>query len=242
MFEGMERIEFEHEGTLLRGYAARPDGTEPSPAVLVMHSALGIAHEVNERTARKLAEVGYVAVCTDMYGAHLEHPSLEDSGRAFSENRADPEKQRARTVAWFDKVATRSDVDAERIAAVGFCYGGMTVLELARSGANLKAAVSYHGVLITHARAEPGVVRGHVVAYCGAGDPYAPREDVENLHQEMRDAAVTDYQITVFGAAGHGFTDPDAATLQLDGVRYDALSNDVSWSGTLVLLHHVFGR
>jgi dienelactone hydrolase len=242
MFEGMERIEFEHEGTLLRGYAARPAGTEPSPAVLVMHSALGIAHEVNERTARKLAEVGYVAVCTDMYGAHLENPSLEDSGRAFSENRADPEKQRARTVAWFDQVASLPDVDDQRIAAVGFCYGGMTVLELARSGANLKAAVSYHGVLTTHARAEPGVVRGHVVAYCGAGDPYAAREDVENLHQELRDAGVTDYQITVFGAAGHGFTDPDAAALHLDGVRYDALSNDVSWSGTLVLLDHVFGR
>ena len=242
MFEGMERIELEHEGTLLRGYAARPDGAEPSPAVLVMHSALGIAHAVNDRTARNLVERGYTAVCTDMYGAHLEDASPEDAGLAFAENRADPEKQRARAQAWFDRVATLRDVDEERIAAVGFCYGGMTVLELARSGANLKAAVSYHGVLTTHARAEPGVVRAHVVAYCGAGDPYAPRQDVENLHQEMRDARVTNYQITVFGAAGHGFTDPEAAALQLDGVRYDALSNDLSWSGTLVLLQHAFGR
>ena len=242
MFERMEHIEFEHEGTRLRGYAARPDGTEPSPAVLVMHSALGIAHQVNERIARKLAELGYMAVCTDMYGAHLEGASVEDAGSAFSENRADPEKQRARTVAWFDKVASLPDVDAERIAAVGFCYGGMTVLELARSGADLKAAVSYHGALTTHAKAEPGVVRGHVVAYCGAGDPYAPLEDVDNLRQELRDAGVRNYQITIFGAADHGFTDPDAAALHLDGVRYDALANDVSWSGTLVLLQHVFGR
>jgi dienelactone hydrolase len=243
MFEGMEHIEFEHEGTLLRGYGTTlSDATEPSPAVLVMHSALGIAHKVNERTAWNLAERGYVAICTDMYGAHLAEAPVEDSGRAYAENLADPEKQRARTIAWFDRIAARPDVDDERIAAVGFCYGGMTVLELARSGANLKAAVSYHGTLNTHARAEPGAVRGHVVAYCGAGDPYAPLEDVDNLHKEMRDAGVGNYQITIFGAAAHGFTDPDAEVLHLEGVRYDALSNDLSWSGTLVLLQHVFGR
>jgi dienelactone hydrolase len=242
MFEGMERIEFVHEATLLRGFAALPDGTEPSPAVLVMHSALGVAHKVNESTARKLAERGYVAVCTDMYGAHLAGASVDDSARAYAENLADPEMQRARTVAWFDRIATRPDVDDERIAAVGFCYGGMTALELARSGANLKAAVSYHGTLNTHARADPGAIRGHVVAYCGAGDPYAPLEDVDNLRKEMLDAEVRNFQITVYGAAVHGFTDPEAERLQLEGVLYDALSNDLSWSGTLVLLQHVLGR
>ena len=182
-----------------------------------------------------------MAICTDMYGAHLAGAPIEDSGRAYAENLADPEKQRARTVAWFETIATRPDVDAERIAAVGFCYGGMTVLELARSGADLKAAVSYHGTLNTHARAEPGAIRGHVVAYCGAGDPYAPLDDVDDLRAEMLAAEVRNFQITVFGAAVHGFTDPDAARLQLDGVLYDALSNDLSWNGTLVLLEHVFG-
>jgi dienelactone hydrolase len=207
-----------------------------------MHSALGVAHEVNERTARRLAERGYVAICTDMYGAHLAGASVEDAASAYMENLAAPEQQRARTIAWFDTIANRPDVDDERIAAVGFCYGGRTVLELARSGANLKVAVSYHGTLDTHARAELGAIRGHVVAYCGAGDPYAPLEDVDDLRKEMQDAGVTNYQITVFGHAAHGFTDPDAARLQLEGVSYDALSNDLSWSGTLVLLQHVFGR
>jgi len=207
-----------------------------------MHSALGIAHEVNERAARELARRGYVAVCTDLYGAHLEAASMEQAGNAFAENLADPEKQRSRIVAWFDTIAARADVDAEHIAAVGFCYGGMSVLELARSGADVKAVVSYHGTLNTHARAEPGAVRSHVVAYCGADDPYAPLEDVDNLRKEMIDARVRNYQITVFGGAAHGFTDPEAARLQLDGVEYDALSNDLSWNGTLVLLQHVFGR
>ena len=242
MYEGFEHVEFEHNGTPLRGYAARPDGTEPAPAVLVMHSALGVAHQVNEAAARKLAERGYLAVCTDMYAAHLAAPAIEEAGSASAANLADPEKQRARAVAWFDAVAARPDVDAERVAAVGFCYGGFTVLELARSGANLKAAISYHGTLGTHARAEPGAIQGHVVAYCGAWDPYAPLDDVDDLRREMIDADVRNYQITVFGAAGHGFTDPDAARLSLDGVAYDALSNELSWTGTLVLLQHVFGR
>jgi dienelactone hydrolase len=242
MFDGMEPIEFEHEGTLLRGYAALPVAAERAPAVLVMHSALGIAHKVNEQTARKLAERGYVAVCTDMYGAHLEEGSVVECGRAFAQNLADPEKQRRRTAAWFDRIAARPDIDDERIAAVGFCYGGTTVLELARSGANLKAAVSYHGGLTTHARAEPGAIRGHVAAFCGAGDPYAPLEDVDNLRKELVDGGVRNYQVTVFGGAVHGFTDPDAADLQLEGVEYDALSNDLSWQGTLVLLQYVLGR
>ncbi len=241
MFDGMERIEFDHEGTRLRGYVARPETSAPAPAVLVMHSALGIAHAVNERTARKLAALGYVAVCTDMYGAHLEGASMEVTGEAFFANLGAPEMQRARTVAWFDAVAARPDVDAQRIAAVGFCYGGTTVLELARSGADLKAAISYHGILTTHANAEPGAVGAHVVAYCGAGDPYAPLADVDNLRTELREAGVANYQITVFGGAVHGFTDPDAADLQLEGVAYDALSNELSWNDTLVSLRRHFG-
>ena len=240
MFDGMESIELEHEGTLLRGYAALPDHDGPTPAVLVMHSALGIAHAVNERAARRLAALGYVAVCTDMYGAHLESAPIELSGAAYAQNLAAPDTERARTVAWLDKVAGRADVDETRTAAIGFCYGGHTVLELARSGADLKAAVSYHGILQTHARAERGAVRAHVVAYCGATDPYAPLADVDALRQEMLDADVEHYQVTVFGGAGHGFTDPEAGVLGLDGVAYDPLARDLAWNGTLVLLEHVF--
>jgi len=241
MFEGMEPVEFEHEGTRLRGYAALPGGTDPAPGVLVMHSALGIAHPVNEGAARALAERGYVAVCTDLYGGHLEGATVDAAASAFSENLGNPVKQRDRIVAWFDTVAARPDVDRDRVAAIGFCYGGMSVLELARSGADVKAVVSYHGTLETHARAAPGAIQGHVVAYCGAGDPYAPLEHVDDLRREMIDAEVANYQITVFGGAGHGFTDPDAARLQLEGVAYDELSNDLSWAGTLVVLQHVFG-
>ena len=240
MFEGMEAVEVEHGGTTLRGYAARPDTSGPVPAVLVMHSALGIGHGVNEPVARKLADEGYLAVCTDMYGAHLEGAGIEDAGLAYAENLGAPDHERERTVAWFDAIAQRPDVDGSRVAAIGFCYGGHTVLELARSGADVKAAVSYHGILTTHRKAEPGKVRGHVVAYCGAGDPYAPLADVDALRDELEHAGAR-YQVTTFGGVGHGVTDPDAASLELEGVRYDPLADDLSWTGTLVLLAHAFG-
>jgi dienelactone hydrolase len=240
MFEGMDAVEVEHGGTTLCGYAARPARDGPLPAVLVMHSALGVAHGVNEPVARKLAAEGYLAICTDMYGAHLEGAGIEDAGLAYAKNLADPDQQRERTVAWFESVAGRPDVDASRVAAIGFCYGGHTVLELARSGADVKAAVSYHGILTTHRPAEPGTINGRVVAYCGANDPYAPLADVDALRAELERAGAR-YQITTFGTVGHGFTDPEAARLGLEGVGYDELADHLSWNGTLVLLRHVFG-
>jgi dienelactone hydrolase len=240
MFDGMEAIEVEHDGTVLRGYAAVPGGGSsgdgPRPAVLVMHSAVGIAQHVNEDTARRLADRGYLAVCTDMYGAELEGAAPEQYTRAYEQNLADPAKQRARAVAWLEAVTARRDVDEDRVAAVGFCYGGMTVLELARSGAELRAAVSYHGLLTTHAPAAPGAVRAHVVAYCGAGDPFAPLHDVDALRAELVRAGVRDYQITLFGHAAHGFTNPAAGDLAIGGVQYDHLANELAWNGTLVLL------
>jgi dienelactone hydrolase len=109
------------------------------------------------------------------------------------------------------------------------------VLELARGGADLQAVVSYHGTLKTHARAEPGAVKAEVVAYCGAHDFVAPLEDVDALRAELA-AAGARYQITVFGEAAHSFTDPDADGTQFEWIRYNAMADRMSWSGTLALL------
>ena len=242
MFETMEPIELEHAGTLLRGYIARPEGDQPRPTVLVMHSGMGIAHkEVVEPAARKLAALGYVAICTDMYGAHLEGAGPEGFGPAYQELQMDNgTKQRARTVAWFDKMAKLPYVDDRRIAALGFCYGGTTSLELARSGADLRAAISFHGILTTFQKAERGAIKGQIAIYTGGGDPWAPDADVEAFRKEMIDAGHRDYQITLFGAADHGFTDKYAHEQQLEGLSYHELSSDISWTGALTMLEHVF--
>lgn len=233
----LQPIICEHEGERLKGYAAVPGGDAPFPAVLVMHSALGLRHMVRD-IARKLAGLGYLAVATDMYGEAADISAPEKAGEHYAALLQTPELLRARTALWFDTVAARADVDASRIAAIGYCFGGKCVMELARSGRDLKAAVSYHGLLTTHAPAQPGQIKGEVAAWCGALDPFGPHEETEAFRLEMI-AAGANWQITEFGKVAHGFTDPKAEG-GMPGIEYNAIADKTSWAGTLALLEQVF--
>ncbi len=235
-----QAIHCEHDGTKLEGLVARPAGDGPFPTVIVMHSANGLRHQVRG-TIETLASLGYLAIATDMYGpeaqsgvpeaAHAAYMYFIDEGMV---------NVRTRSLAWFDAVRAHPDVDPARIAAIGYCFGGHCVLELARAGADLQAVVSYHGTLKTHARALPGVPKGEVVAYCGAHDPFATMQEIDELRAELI-AAGARYQITVFGEAAHSFTDPDAGKMGMEGIRYDKMAHTMSWAGTLTLLEQVLG-
>ncbi len=229
----VESVALDHEGTELVGEVYRPADGGPAPAVLVAHSALGIRH-VERQAAERLADAGFVAVALDVFGTDYDG-DLERAPEFFMALVSDPETLRARMVAWFERVAALDGVDAARVAAIGYCFGGQCVLELARSGADLVAAVSFHGLLTTHAPAEPGAIGGHVVAWCGADDPYAPPEHVDAFRAEMA-AAGAATQVTVFGGVAHAFTDPRAAELARPGIEYDELADRVSWAGTSALL------
>lgn len=222
-----------HDGVALRGYVARPAGEGPFPAVLVMHSALGIRHMTRD-VARRLAGLGYLAVACDMYGAEADISAPDKAGAHYAALLATPDTLRARTALWFDAVAAREDVDAGRIAAIGYCFGGQCVLELARSGRDAKAVVSYHGLLTTHAPAEPGQIKGEVSVWCGARDPFGPPEQTVAFRAEM-EAAGANWQITEWGKVQHGFTDP-AGEGGMAGIAYDLIADKVSWAGTLALL------
>ena len=227
-------IHCEHDGTRLEGMVARPTGEGPFPTVMVMHSANGLRHQVRG-TITRLAALGYLAIATDMYGPDVQNGPQDASHQAYAGLHDRPGTVRSRTLAWLDTVRAYPESDPDRIAAIGYCFGGHCVLELARSGADLKAVVSYHGTLQTHAPAEAGVPKCEIVAYCGAQDPFAPMDDIDALRQEMSDAGAR-YQITVFGEAAHSFTDPDAASMGMDGIRYDQMADRMSWAGTLALL------
>ena len=232
-----ETLAFEHAGKLLTGAMARPAGDGPFPAVLVMANALGLGDQTRE-SAALLAEQGYLAVATDMYGAGAYYEEPTKAGDDYMTVMASPELLRARVVGWFETVAALPDVDAARIAAIGYCFGGCCVLELARSGVDVKAVVSYHGILTTQNPAAPGAIKGEVVAYCGGQDPYAPEDTIDGLHRELT-AAGASHQITVFAAVKHGFTDIDSQKLDSPGIAYDAIAHKVSWAGTLALLELV---
>jgi dienelactone hydrolase len=237
-----EAIHCEHDGTRLEGLVARPAGGKgPFPTVIVMHSANGLRHQVRG-TIEQLAALGYLAIATDMYGPEAQNGPQEAAHAAYTYFLDDGlPNVRSRSLAWFGAVAAHSDVDASRIAAIGYCFGGHCVLELARAGAELKAVVSYHGTLKTHARAVAGVPRCEVVAYCGAHDPFAPLDEVDALRQEMAEAGAR-YQITVFGEAAHSFTDPAAASMGMEGIRYNQMAHRMSWAGTLALLEETLSH
>jgi dienelactone hydrolase len=232
----LQPVSCEHEGVRLRGFAATPQGQGPFPAVLVMHSALGLHHMVQD-VAQRLAGLGYLAVATDMYGEDADLSAPEKAGEHYMALLQAPERLRERTALWFDTVAARADVDAARVAAIGYCFGGKCVMELARSGRDVKAAVSYHGLLTTHAPAQPGQIKGEVVAWCGALDPFGPPEETVAFREEMV-AAGANWQITEFGKVAHGFTDPKAEG-GMPGIEYDAMADKTSWAGTEALLEIV---
>lgn len=239
----MQTITFTHAGTTLKGQLAAPaEARGARPLVLVFPSALGLGtHALT--AAQRLADHGYLGLGVDMYGDGLYSGydgSAAATGGHFETFVKHPELLRQRALAWLDHARTLPGADAARIAATGYCFGGHCVLELARTGADVKAVISYHGILTTQLPAAPGAIKAHVTAYCGGRDPYAPVETIDGLRREL-DAAGARHQITVFNEVEHSFTDPDAGRMGRPGISYDLLADRVSWAGTLALLETVFG-
>lgn len=226
--------EYRHGNLRLIGQLAVPEGPGPHPGVLVMNDARGQGRLVRER-AEALAREGYVALVTDMYGDAALYEDALEGGAVMQALHAEPDVLRERVLVNFDALRARDEVDVARIAAIGFCFGGECVLDLARSGADVRAVVSYHGLLTTQRQARPGGVKAHVAVYAGGKDPYAPPEHIEGFRAEMA-AAGAACDITVFGEAYHSFTDPHARKINnVPGVRYDPVADRVSWLGTLGL-------
>ena len=225
-----------HEGATLQGQLALPNSKGPHAAVMVMHNAHGLGPQVRD-SARRLAQEGYLALATDMYGGGVFHEDPSAAGESLGPLWKNPQLLRSRVVAWYEWLKSQSQVAAHRMAAIGYCFGGQCVLELARSGAEVKAVVSFHGILSTSMPAQPGAVRAQVAVYTGAEDPYAPRKHVDDFQDEMQ-AAGARWQIMSFGRCYHAFTDTHIRA-NLPGLAYDPVADQVSWAGTLALLKAV---
>ena len=236
--EGLQPLPLSHDGDALEGYIARPEGEGPFPAVIIYHSGIGLKpFECNK--AKALAKLGYLGVVVDMFGLGARNIQPGDLS-AYQALTTRASFLRERVVAWFDTVAGLADVNAARIGAFGFCMGGACVLELARSGRDAKAVVSYHGTLTTQAAARKGEVKPVVAAYCGLDDPYAPADTIATLRQELG-AAEAQFHIVEFAKVAHSFTNPDAHG-EMPGIAYDAIADAVSWAGTLALFENTLRR
>ncbi len=237
---GTEDFIYQHDGLELIGQIALPDGPGPHPAVLIAHSAFGIDDLVRNR-ASDLAALGYVGLAVDMYGAGPGKPVLGEHHSYFMALQETQGLLRARIVAAYEALSARPEVRADRIAAIGYCFGGQCALELARSGADLRSVVSFHGLLTTQDPAKPGTVKAKLLALTGAHDPFVSAENVASFQQEMTDAKA-DWQVTIYGEGYHSFTARDIENVEVPGmgkvpgVRYDPFLDRLSWAQATAFL------
>lgn len=206
------------------GYLAYDDDlTLPAPGILVVHEWWG-RNDYAERRARELAEMGYVAFAADMYGGGR---TTEDPGQAGNWSKAAQPHLRARGQAALGILAEHPRVDAGRLAAIGFCFGGTSVLELAYSGADVDGVVSFHGNLPLPT--DNDEIGADLLVLHGAADPFVPPKDVNAWQREMNRRADVDWHFTAYGHALHAFTNPGADDHDLDGVAYDATAARRAW-------------
>ena len=232
-------LEYRQGETVLQGFIAWDDAVRGKrPGVLVVHEWWG--HNVHARhQARRLAEAGYIGFALDMFGKGKVATHPQDAQAFVNEVTKDPAVLAARFNAALEQLKRDPHVDTTRLAAMGYCFGGAVVLDMARAGAPLAAVVTFHGALATKAPAQPGKVKARVLVLTGGADPFVPPEQVEAFKREMQAAGVR-VEVISYPGAKHGFTNPDAGQYGMAQLAYDAEADRQSWAAMLKLFKEVF--
>lgn len=211
----------------LQGYLAFDDSAQaPRPGVIIAPEAPGLGDHVKRR-ARMFAESGFVALALDPYGEGRHYDDMGAMMAQVEQTRADPEAWRQRLGAGLEALAALPITDRERLCAVGYCFGGTGVLELARSGAPLRGTVCFHGELIA-GRHGPNGIASPILVLSGAEDPLIPAQQRQGFEEEMR-AAGANWELILYGGAKHGFTNPEADLAPVPGMGFDAEVDRRSW-------------
>ena len=233
-------ISYEADGRTMIGMLAVPDGNGPRPGILVCHEGPGLDDHAKGRAERLAGELGYVAFALDYHGDGKPLDDREQMMARIGEFRADPLRARAVGLAGLDVLCAEPRTDRDKLAAIGYCFGGTLSLELARGGADLKAAVGFHAGLGTTRPEDARAITGKVLALIGADDPIVPHEQRRAFEEEMTAGGV-DWQLVVYGGAVHSFTNERAANIDLPGIEYHEPTDRRSWQAMLDLFAEVFG-
>lgn len=202
------------EGTI----AYHADVSDPLPGVMIVHNWMGPSEYFDER-AREIAALGYVAFSADVYGTEVRPTDTAEASQAAGDLRGGDRKTlRARAAKALAVMKAHPRVDAGKTAAIGYCFGGGTVLELARSGAEVDGVISFHGNLDTPDPSDAADITAAILVLHGAHDPYVPVEDVVGFMKEMRKGGVASWEFIGYGNAVHSFTDINANS---EGARYN---------------------
>jgi dienelactone hydrolase len=205
------------------------------PGIVLFPDARGIGEHAID-CARRLALLGFVTLVADLYGNGMQARDVAQAWELMGNLRSDVTRWRARAEAALDALSGEAMVDRAKLAAVGYCFGGTTALELARGGAALVGIVSFHGGLSSPKPDDAGNIRGKVLVCHGAMDPLVPLAQVAAFEEQMSKTNV-DWQVCVYGGAMHAFTNPAA---NVDGMAYHAAADRRSWNAMLALFDEVF--
>ncbi|MGB8363132.1 MAG: dienelactone hydrolase family protein [Rhizomicrobium sp.] len=209
------------------GFLAYDDAkTGKRPGVLVVHEAFGLGEHAMNR-ARMIAELGYVGFAADLFG-NRRQVGPDDLMTVIGGLMGDPATLRKRAKAALSTLAAQPQVDPTKLFGIGFCFGGTTVLELARDGCDLLGVVGFHSGLETKAPAQAGTMKASVLALIGADDPLVPANQRVGFEEEMRKAGA-DWQLMVYGNTLHSFTNPAADGSVMPGIVYNAKTDQRSW-------------
>jgi dienelactone hydrolase len=227
------------KGTVMEGYLVYDDAVKKKRAgVLVVHEWMGLGAFAKSR-ADMLAKEGYVAFAADIYGKGIRAKNPDEAKELATKYRSDRPLLRERVNAALKFFKTQPMVDKNKIAAIGFCFGGTTVLELARSGADLDGVVSFHGGLSTANLADAKNIRTKVLVLHGADDPHVPEKEVQTFMHEMRTAGV-DWQFVAYSQSVHSFTNPDAGDDPTTGNAYNPTADKRSWIAMRSFFKEIF--
>ncbi len=234
-----ETVEYKHDAIVLEGFLAYDTAVQGKrPAVLIVHQWKGLG-DYEKKRANMLASLGYVAFAVDIYGKGVRPSDTKAASAEAGKYKSNRKLLRSRVRAGLDVISKNALVDPKQIAAIGYCFGGTTVIELARSGADIAGVVSFHGALDSPNPADGKNIKCKVLALHGADDPFVPAADVAAFEDEMRQAKV-DWQLVKYGGAVHGFTDWNAGDDPKAGMAYNEKADKRSWEDMKQFFAEIF--
>ena len=220
-------VEYKDGDTTLEGVIVFDDAVKTKrPGVLIVHQWMGLSGYEKKR-AEMFAQLGYVAFCADIYGKGVRPTTVPEAGAQAGKYKGDRALLRSRVNAGLAAIKGSELVDTKRVAAIGYCFGGTTVIELARSGAELSGVVSFHGGLDSPKPEDGKNIKCKVLACHGADDPFVPAKDLAAFQDEMKSSGA-DWQLIQYGGAVHSFTDW-GATGAMKGAQYNEKADKRSW-------------
>jgi len=237
-----KNVEYAAQGVVLKGYLAYDNSiSNKRPGILVVHEWWGLNNYARKR-ARMLAELGYTALAVDMYGDGKQAQHPDDAGKFSSAVMNNFDAAKARFLAAEDFLKKQPTVDSKRLGAIGYCFGGGIVLNMARQGTDILGVSSFHGNLKAVKPAEPGMVRAKIRVYTGADDKFVPADAIESFKKEMTNAKA-DFKVIVFPGAVHSFTNPEATKLGEKynlPLAYNAKADKESWEDMKIFYKELF--